>query len=164
AATHGRSIWIVDVTPLRQMTAEVQKAKAHLFQPNTAYNWRTEPARGRTNRRFVGTNPPRGAQIYYSLTQPAEKVGLKIVDVSGATVRELRASAEPGLHHSTGARPRTPPRQTGVGQEVAAGTPGRGTRTGAGRAAAGEPPAAGQTPPKEQPPAKAQTPGKGGQP
>jgi photosystem II stability/assembly factor-like uncharacterized protein len=98
AATHGRSIWIVDVTPLRQATKEAVTADAHLFKPQTAVRWQQDPRHGGTNRRFVGQNPPTGAQLYYSLTRPAEKVSLKVVDVEGKTVAQLRASTEPGLH------------------------------------------------------------------
>ena len=45
--------------------------------------WRGEPIRGGTNRRFIGQNPQRGAQLYYSLPKKADKVELKIVDISG---------------------------------------------------------------------------------
>src|SRR5262249_33935080 len=70
AATHGRSLWVLDVTPLRQMTAAVLAAKVNLFEPNAAVRWRSEPEKGPMygggHRRFVGVNPPRGAQIFYS--------------------------------------------------------------------------------------------------
>src|SRR5262249_32614658 len=36
AATHGRSLWIVDITPIRQMSADIVKEKAHLYQPAPA--------------------------------------------------------------------------------------------------------------------------------
>ncbi len=37
-ATQGRSFWILDdITPLRQMTREVARAEAHLFEPGAAY-------------------------------------------------------------------------------------------------------------------------------
>jgi photosystem II stability/assembly factor-like uncharacterized protein len=102
AATHGRSLWVLDVTPLRQMSTAVLKAKAHLFQPNTVVRWRSEPDRnspyGNGMRRFTGQNPPPGVQIYYSLTKKADKLGLKILDYAGKTVRELKGSADPGLH------------------------------------------------------------------
>jgi hypothetical protein len=98
AATHGRSLWILDVTPLRQMTAEVLRAPAHLFKPNVAVRWQSEPRRGGTTRRFVGENPPAGAQLYYVLAKKADKVTLKVLDVEGKLVRELRASDEAGLH------------------------------------------------------------------
>ncbi|TMQ31992.1 MAG: PDZ domain-containing protein [Planctomycetota bacterium] len=48
AATHGRSLWVLDVTPLRQMTAAVLKDNVHLYQPNIrrrrAQVLRPEPA------------------------------------------------------------------------------------------------------------------------
>jgi photosystem II stability/assembly factor-like uncharacterized protein len=105
AATHGRSFWVLDVTPLRQMRTETLKAAATLFKPTTAMRWRREPSRGTPygvgHHRFVGENPPSGAQIYYSLAKKAEKVQLKIVDYTGQTVRELAVKKEQmgsGLH------------------------------------------------------------------
>jgi photosystem II stability/assembly factor-like uncharacterized protein len=129
AATHGRSLWILDVTPLRQLTPEIVKAKVHLYRPNTAVRWRTEPSRGGTNRQFAGQNPPAGAQIFYSLTQKAGSVNLKIVDVNGKTMRELKAEAAPGLHRLN----------WDLTMAAAAPVPGggQGRRGGAGAGAAG---------------------------
>jgi photosystem II stability/assembly factor-like uncharacterized protein len=103
AATHGRSLWVLDVTPLRQMTPDVLKAKAHLYRPNTAVRWRSEPVRnspyGVGARRFTGQNPPSGAQIYYSLTKKADKINLKVMDYAGkAIVEYTKPKADPGLH------------------------------------------------------------------
>ncbi len=64
AATHGRSLWILDVMPLRQMKASIVKAEATLYRPATAMRWRREPTRGTPygvgNHQFVGQNPPPG--------------------------------------------------------------------------------------------------------
>jgi photosystem II stability/assembly factor-like uncharacterized protein len=98
AATHGRSIWICDVSALRQMTPEVLAAGAYLYKPTSAVRWTREPRHAGTNRRFVGKNPDSGAAIYYSLAKKPEKIGLKVVDIDGKTVRELTVSGEPGLH------------------------------------------------------------------
>jgi photosystem II stability/assembly factor-like uncharacterized protein len=101
AATHGRSIWIVDCTPIRQMSSLVLKEKAHLYTPATAIRWRVEQNRGMFNgaeRKFVGQNPQRGATVYYSLTQKAQKVELKVLDFAGQPVRQLEANTSPGLH------------------------------------------------------------------
>lgn len=102
AATHGRSLWVLDVAALRQVTADALKARATLFEPDTVVRWRTEPARGSIygtgSRRFFGQNPPRGAQIQYLLTQKAEKVTIRVQDINGKTVSELKTKAEPGLH------------------------------------------------------------------
>jgi hypothetical protein len=39
AATHGRSIWIVDIAALEQLHDSVLAADAHLFAPRTAYEY-----------------------------------------------------------------------------------------------------------------------------
>ncbi len=99
AATHGRSLWILDVTPLRQSSAAKLAAKGSLFTPPTAYRWVPEPSRGRTSPRYVGQNPPTGVPIYYGIGAGVEKVGLKVVDARGKTVRgDLKADRTPGLH------------------------------------------------------------------
>ena len=102
AATHGRSLWILDVSALRQVKPSLLTEKVVLFKPQTATRWRSLPARGPVlgpgSHRFVGQDPPSGAQIYYALRQKAKSVKLKVVDFKGATVRELKAAAEPGLH------------------------------------------------------------------
>jgi S1-C subfamily serine protease/photosystem II stability/assembly factor-like uncharacterized protein len=103
AATHGRSLWIADITALRQMKPEVVKAPAHLFAPNTAVKWRTEPARGSQGmgfggaKKFYGTNPPDGAAIYYSFATKPEKATLRVYDYAGQMVRELPVKKEVGL-------------------------------------------------------------------
>jgi hypothetical protein len=102
AATHGRSLWILDVVALRQMTSSVMKARANLFRPNNVVRWRSEPSKGSAigggARKFVGQNPPRNAQIFYSLTEKAEKASLQILDFQGKSVREWKAEVAPGLH------------------------------------------------------------------
>ena len=94
---------MLDVTPLRQMTAEVLKSPAYLYEPPAAIRWRSEPSRGSPfgmgSRRFLGQNPPRGAQLFYSLTKKADKLSLKVLDIGGKTIKELPAKATaPGLH------------------------------------------------------------------
>ncbi len=102
AATHGRSVWILDVSALRQLTPETFKEDAHLFQPATAVRWRTEPPRGSTYgigaRKYFGENPPPGAAIYYSLAKKPQKVSLKVMDYTGATVRDIDIKSEVGLN------------------------------------------------------------------
>jgi hypothetical protein len=127
AATHGRSLWITDVSALRQIVPENIRDQVVLYKPGAAIRWRNEPSRGRTNRRFAGTNPPSGAQIYYSLPKKAQRVALKIVDIEGATVREFRGVNEPGLQRVSWDLTRAQPR----GQR-----PARGGREGRERSAA----------------------------
>jgi hypothetical protein len=112
AATHGRSLWILDITALRQITPEVLKAKAFLFKPSTAIRWRSEPGRGspygQGSRHFVGENPPNGAQIYYTLGAKADKATIKFIDINGKTIGEMQAPKDPGLHRVTWSPPGLP--------------------------------------------------------
>jgi photosystem II stability/assembly factor-like uncharacterized protein len=100
-ATHGRSLWALDVSGLRQLTRSVLKEKATLLKPISVIRWQPEPARGGTNRRFIGQNPTRGAQIYIAVTSKVEKASLKILDYDGSTLSDQRVPNDPGLHRLT---------------------------------------------------------------
>lgn len=101
-ATHGRSIWVLDIATLRQMTPEALKGQVILFKPSDVVRWRSEPSHGSPygngSRLFVGENPPYGGQIYYALRKNADNVSLKIEDYMGKTIQQLGASKEAGLH------------------------------------------------------------------
>jgi Sortilin, neurotensin receptor 3, len=77
AATHGRSIWIVDIGPLEQMTDSVLALGNHLFQPQTAYQWGEPPVGGEEpgQKAFEAPSPAYGAEIVYRLTGPAAAAG-----------------------------------------------------------------------------------------
>jgi photosystem II stability/assembly factor-like uncharacterized protein len=118
AATHGRSLWVLDVTALRQIKPDTARAKAVLFRPGTATRWHSEPVRGQPygsgNHRFVGENPPRGASIYYALSAKAQKVLLQVLDYTGKAVRSLEVKNEPGLHRVVWDLTRTSPAESGL--------------------------------------------------
>jgi len=158
AATHGRSLWVLDVTPLRQITAEVLKAKVHLYEPNTVLRWQMEQGRGswfsESSRRFVGQNPPPGALVFYSLTQKASKATLKVVDYTGKTISELPMSTDPGLHSVVWNMMEQPPRPKPSPAAPAAKDSSTGTAAGAKPAAAEQkattpPPEKEEEPPSE---------------
>jgi hypothetical protein len=59
AATHGRSVWILDdVTPLQQLTESVRATDVHLFHQRLATKWKGI-SRGATrgHKLFIGKNP-----------------------------------------------------------------------------------------------------------
>ncbi len=102
AGTHGRSLWVMDVTTLRQITkSTLQPAEgpAHLFEPAVAVQWRPEPSRGRS-RTFVGKNPPTGARILYSIDK-VPSARLEVRELDGTVVRTLSAPSDAGLHAVT---------------------------------------------------------------
>ena len=80
AATHGRGIWIVDITPLEQMAgdkgAKVVADAAYLFQPKTSYEYGQGPALGASSngeghKVFSAPSPTYGAEIAYRVAAGA---------------------------------------------------------------------------------------------
>ncbi|MGI9077406.1 MAG: WD40/YVTN/BNR-like repeat-containing protein [Gemmatimonadaceae bacterium] len=71
AATHGRSIWIVDILPLEQMTDSVVRKVAHMFVPKVAYQYGETPVGGESSghKLFTADSPPYGAELYYRVTR-----------------------------------------------------------------------------------------------
>jgi photosystem II stability/assembly factor-like uncharacterized protein len=90
--THGRSIWILsDLTPIREMSKDVQSKPVHLFPVPPVTAWRY---RGSFHEDGPGENPPAGLVVHYWLKEkPKGAVTLEIHDDKGALVRKL-SSAE----------------------------------------------------------------------
>lgn len=137
-ATHGRSVWILDISMLRQWTKNATKNPVSLYDPAPVVRWRSESQRatGDGHQHFFGQNPGRGARIGYSLAEAANAASIEIYDVKGEKIRELEAPKEAGLHVVTWdlARGREGAAGGGPGQPGA----GRGGPTGpAGQAPGG---------------------------
>jgi hypothetical protein len=97
-ATHGRSLWACDVTGLRSLQPDHITKKIAFHEPNDVIRWRSDLRRGRTNRRYIGNNPSSGAQLWYSIPTKAKSVALRIENIDGKVVSELKGNGEPGLH------------------------------------------------------------------
>jgi hypothetical protein len=103
AATHGRSIWIVDVAPLEEMTNSVMARGTNFFTPKTAYEYSQASTQSFTgNKWFVAPNPPYGAELVYRLTSgnSRDTTRILVTDIRGDTVRTLTGPGGPGLHRA----------------------------------------------------------------
>ncbi len=86
-ATHGRGFWVLDnIAPLRQHTAAVAAADAHLFAPP------------------VGIRSGPGVTVSYRLKTPAKRALLEIVDAKGTVVRTFEPDTTPPEKRDTTAR------------------------------------------------------------
>ncbi|HLH39256.1 MAG TPA: hypothetical protein VKX39_08930 [Bryobacteraceae bacterium] len=130
AATHGRSFWVIDISPLEELTPAVLSSDVHMFttKPAIAFDYRVF-----TNdeflgeKRFIGENPPPGVTIsYYLKSAPSGEVKLAILHKSGVVVRELTATKEQGIN-----RVQWDLRGKPLAQSARGGA-GRGGRGGAG--------------------------------
>ena len=101
-ATHGRGIIIVDdISPLRQLTAEVFSKDVHFFNvPPTAMIEENGFGGYSTEMEYVGPNPDRNARIlYYLKKRPLfGKSSLQIFDASGKQVADLPPSKLKGIN------------------------------------------------------------------
>jgi photosystem II stability/assembly factor-like uncharacterized protein len=99
AGTQGRAIWVLDdVTPLRQLSAAVLAAPAHLFAPEVA--WRVHPDNNKDTplppETPEGQNPPAGAVIDYWLGKGTQgPVTLEIYSFTGELVRRFSSAQAP---------------------------------------------------------------------
>ena len=85
--TYGRSIYILDISALEQLTPGVLASDAHLFEGRPARQYRTRDTYGSFGDRFFRTpNPGYGATIWYWLDEDAE----------GEVEMEIRRLADEG--------------------------------------------------------------------
>ena len=97
--THGRSFWILDdITPLRQLSADVASADAYLFKPGLTYRvrWNMNTDTPLPPDEPAGKNPPDGAIIDYHLKSAASgPVVLEIFDSANKLVRRYSSDDKP---------------------------------------------------------------------
>jgi photosystem II stability/assembly factor-like uncharacterized protein len=100
AATHGRSIWVVDIAALQQLTPQVLTGDAHLFAPPVAWQYGDVPYEGQSpgNMYFAAASPPYGATITYRLANRQQQVRLLVQDAAGDTVQVLQGPGAPGIN------------------------------------------------------------------
>ena len=98
-ATHGRGFWVIDdMTPLRQISDDVTRANAFLFQPANAI---LLPPAGDNGTPMpldepLADNPPFGAMIdYYLKSDTRGPVTLEILDPAGELVRRYSSEDKP---------------------------------------------------------------------
>jgi photosystem II stability/assembly factor-like uncharacterized protein len=93
-ATHGRSFWVLDrIGPLRQLTSQLAKAEAILYEAGIQYRLQYPEQFPRDLPE--GQNPPPGITIYYYLkSSPKGEVTVEFIDPQGQVVRRLSSVEE----------------------------------------------------------------------
>ncbi len=96
--THGRGFWILDdVTPLRQLGADLTMHDAALFRPALAtrvrFSMYTDTPLPPDEPR--APNPPDGVPIDYYLKNPASQLTLEVLDATGKLVRRYEKGVNP---------------------------------------------------------------------
>jgi photosystem II stability/assembly factor-like uncharacterized protein len=102
AATHGRSIWILDdISPLRQAAAHATSITPFLYRPAAAVRIDNDAFPGTPLPREEPTaaNPPSGATLDYYLPRDAPAVSLRILDAQNREVRRFSSTEDPPPPH-----------------------------------------------------------------
>ncbi|MDH3733844.1 MAG: hypothetical protein OEU54_09940, partial [Gemmatimonadota bacterium] len=121
AATHGRSLWIMNIAPLQDLTADVMAAGAAFFEPAPAFQFgqRVEGGESYGHAWFQRPTPGSAATLAYYLddeafravrqtawdrqgdapTRPRPQIKIAIANEAGEVVRTLTANASSGLNH-----------------------------------------------------------------
>ncbi len=98
AATHGRGIFIADISPLQELTSKVMAADAHLFDIESKIQWVNPRRMNSSSSNFPGESEPNGLVIYYYLKNKV-KGDVKVTVYKGnMEINEIKGSSEAGLH------------------------------------------------------------------
>jgi photosystem II stability/assembly factor-like uncharacterized protein len=100
-ATYGRGFWILDdITPLRQVSADVTAKDAYFFAPRAAYRLRgVEAPFAPLDDPATGRNPPDGASLNFWLkSESKDSIPITIADANGKTVRTMKAPGKAGVN------------------------------------------------------------------
>jgi hypothetical protein len=107
--THGRSLFITDISPLQELTAEVLDSRAHLFEVEPKVQWvmTRQPAVSAQN--FTGENEPHGVVINYYLGEAASGISIEVYD-GDRLINELTGPGVVGLNRVEWGMTRREPR------------------------------------------------------
>jgi len=100
--TYGRALWIGDISPLQELSAEVLDKPAHLFdvEAKARYNFSTQGM----NYHLFGDkflevpNEPEGLVINYLLKGEGSAARIRIAEPGGRLVREAQGTGRAGLN------------------------------------------------------------------
>jgi photosystem II stability/assembly factor-like uncharacterized protein len=97
--THGRGLYIFDIAPLEELTAEVRGRAVYMCEIKSATAFKLLPLeKGKDSPAHALPNPPYGAAISIYLRETgAQALSLTILDQDNKTVAILKPSSTPGL-------------------------------------------------------------------
>ncbi|MBM3297632.1 MAG: hypothetical protein FJY83_08535, partial [Candidatus Aminicenantes bacterium] len=67
AATHGRGLFIADISPLAELSPQVLASRLHVFTPKTKIRWLPGLTRHSSSSNYPGESEPRGLVLYFTL-------------------------------------------------------------------------------------------------
>lgn len=100
--THGRGIFIADITPYRQLTGAITEKPFHLFKPTRGLSFNFANSQFEAFQgfmKFASANPQYGVPIWYHLkADSATDPKIEILNIEGAVVATLTGPKTAGLN------------------------------------------------------------------
>jgi hypothetical protein len=100
-ATHGRGIYIADIAPLAEVTAEVLASDAHFFQPESKVRWIASDRGNWASDNFDGESEPLAIPLYYYLGGDTEGEVTFTVYQGNVPIASLTGEGTAGIHQVT---------------------------------------------------------------
>lgn len=97
-ATHGRGIYIADISALSQVTEEVLEEDAWFFQPESKVRWIGEDLMNYASDNFDGESEPMAIPLYYYLGSDAAGDVTFTVYQGNVAIASLTGPSEAGMH------------------------------------------------------------------
>jgi len=97
-ATHGRGIFITDITPLQELTAAVLAKDIHLFSIESKVRWVSNRTNHSSSINFSGESEPNGIVVHYYLKNKVQDDVKVLVYKGNQVIHEIKGDNTPGLH------------------------------------------------------------------
>jgi hypothetical protein len=78
--THGRSMWIADISYLQDINADVLAKDVYLFQPENKVKWSYQGSNMSSSSNFSGESEPLGVPFTYYLKSKPKDIKLQVLD------------------------------------------------------------------------------------
>jgi len=98
-ATHGRGIYITDISSLQELTSKVLAEDAHLFDVESKIRWVVPGRMNSSSSNFAGESEPNGVVIYYYLKNKVEGDVKVTVYKGNMEIDVINGSSSAGLHN-----------------------------------------------------------------
>lgn len=96
--THGRSIWIADISSLPELNSETLESDFHLFKPESKMMFKRSGVRmSSASSNFQGESEKPGVEIYYYMKAASEGAKIQILD-GAKVIYEKELEAEKGVN------------------------------------------------------------------
>jgi len=97
-ATHGRGIYIADISPLVELTSDVMSKDAYLFDIESKIRWINNISNATSSSNFAGESEPTAISVYYYLKDKAAEVPKLTVYQGNVVVGELSGKTDAGIN------------------------------------------------------------------